>query len=180
METIEAIKTRRSIRRFKQDRVPLDLLKQFVEAGIWAPTGGNRQYWKYIVIEDPEVAKKVKRVSPMVWGECPAAILVCYDFEKGTLSKEGLLSSDDPSISSEFAGFPSQNIGLAAHALGLGSCAIGGFNKSAVTKILDIPDSMEPVLLIVLGYPDESPEPKKRRPFSEITYLNSCNNPWEG
>jgi nitroreductase len=56
---------------------------------------------------------------------------------------------------------------------------VGGFNREAAIEILDVPDYVWPMLLITLGYPDEEPEAKPRRPMSEVAYLNSCNNPWE-
>lgn len=173
METLEAIKTRRSVRRYKPDPVPLDLVKKIIEAGQWAPTGASKQYWKFIAVTDPKVMKMILRTSPMVWGASPAAIFVCKDLARAgidELQKRG---------SGEACGFPSQNVMLAAHALGLGTCAIGGFNREAAIDILDVPDDVWPMLLITLGYPDEEPEAKPRRPKSEVAYLNSCNNPWE-
>jgi hypothetical protein len=76
------------------------------------------------------------------------------------------------------SGYPSQNIMLAASALGLGTCAIGGFNREAIIKILEIPDNLEPILLITVGYPNETPKPKPHQPLTEVAFLNSCNNPW--
>lgn len=163
METLDAIRDRRSIRRYKPDPIPLDIIEKIINAGRWAPTGGNRQYWKFIVVTDPNLMKNVKRISPMMWGESPVSILVCLDLNLGNRA--------DP-------GFASQNIMLAAYALGLGTCAIAGFNRAAIKNLLCIPDDMEPKLLISLGYPDESPKPKPRRPIHEIAYLNYCKNPW--
>jgi len=171
LDLLSAIRERRSIRSYKPDPVPLEMMEKLIDAGRWAPTGGNRQYWKFIAVTDPGVMKMVKRVSPMMWGESPAAILVCLDLDRSSLSEEARRGYG------ELAGFPSQNIMLAAHALGLGSCAIGGFNRQAVREILDVPDDMDPLLLITLGYPGEAPEPKPRRPLSEIAYLDSCKNP---
>ena len=98
-----------------------------------------------------------------MWGQSPAAIIVCLDLNR---------------IKRGDAGYTSQNIMLAAYDLGLGTCAIGGFNRKAIKKLLNIPEDMEPKLLISLGYPDESPDQKPRRPMSEVAFLNSCKNPW--
>lgn len=172
MDVLSAIRDRRSIRRYRADPVPLETIERLLDAGRWAPTGGNRQYWKFIAVTDPGVMRMIKRVSPMMWGESPAAIFVCLDLDRSNLSEEARRGYG------ECAGFPSQNIMLAAHALGLGSCAVGGFNRRAVKEILDVPDDTDVQLLITLGYPDETPEPKPRRPMSEVAYLDSCNNPW--
>lgn len=172
MDISNLIKNRRSIRRYKTDPVPIELIEEIIDAGRWAPTGGNKQYWKFIVVDDEKVMKMVQRVSPMFWGEAPAAIFVCLDLTRSTMSEEARKGHGN------VAGFPSQNIMLAAFALGLGTCAIGGFNKLAIREILDIPKDLDPILLITLGYPDEDPPKKPRRPMSEVAYLNSCNNPW--
>jgi len=131
MNIFDAIRGRRSIRRYKREKVPLELIEQIIEAGQWAPTGKNLQYWKFIAVTDPCLMKMVKTVSPMLWGESPAAILICLDLKLTTpLLHEGV-------ISSELAGFPAQNMMLAAHALGIGTCAIGGFNREAVKELLE-------------------------------------------
>ena len=170
MDILDAIRNRRSIRRYKPDPVPLDLMEKIIDAGRWAPTGANRQHWKYIAVTDPKVMKTVKRVSPMMWGEAPAAVFVCLDLTRSRMREEARTGGA--------AGFPSQNIMLAAYALGLGTCAIGGFNRRAAREILDIPDDMDPLLLITVGYPDEEPEAKPRRLMSEVAFLDSCRNPW--
>jgi len=74
-------------------------------------------------------------------------------------------------------GFAAQNIMLAAHALGIGSCAILGFSRTAIRKILDIPEGLEPSLLIALGYVADVPKPWPRRPWTETVFLNSGNIP---
>jgi len=159
---LETIAKRRSIRSFTDKSVSLDDLKKLVTAAKWAPTGSDRQQWKYVIIHDADVLKKVIMASPLLRGKPTAAILIC--FEKASGGEWEI-------------GFPAQNIMLAAHALGIGSCAILGFSRTAIRKILDIPEELEPALLISLGYPTDVPEPWPRRPWSESVFLNSCKNP---
>ena len=170
MDVIEAIERRRSIRRYKDDPVSLELMEKLIEAGQWAPTGANRQHWKFIAVTDPRTMKMVKRVSSMMWGESPAAILICRDLTRSKMPPEAWTG--------DAAGFPSQNIMLAAYSLGLRTCAIGGFNRKAIRDLLEIPDEMAPLLLITVGYPDEKPEIRPRRAMKEIAYHNSCKIPW--
>jgi len=158
----EAIAERRSIRSFTDKPVALEDLKKLITAAKWAPTGSNRQPYKYVIIQDPEVLRKVIMVSPLLRGVPTAAILVCLEKAIG------------PAMD---VGFTAQNILLAAHALRIGSCAIAGFSHTAVRKILDVPEELEPTLLISLGYAAEMPKPWPRRPWSETVFLNSCNNP---
>jgi len=73
-----------------------------------------------------------------------------------------------------------QNILLAAYALGLGSCPIKSFAASAVKEILNIPEGVEPELIVAIGYPDESLKPPPRLPVSEVTYLNRYSEKWLG
>ncbi len=65
-----------------------------------------------------------------------------------------------------------QNILLAAYALGLGTCVVKSFSHAAMKEILEIPEGIEPELLVVVGYPDDAPAPPRRTPLKEITYLN--------
>jgi len=160
---LETIAGRRSIRSFTDRPVSLDDLKKLVTAAKWAPTGSDRQQWKYVIIHDPDVMKKVIMASPLLRGKPTAAILICLEKERGSAGE---------------IGFPAQNIMLAAQALGIGSCAILGFSRTAVSKILDIPDKLEATLLIALGYATDLPEPWARRSWSQTVFLNSCNNPW--
>ena len=67
---------------------------------------------------------------------------------------------------------------MAPRATNDSECAVGGFNKQFAIDILNIPEELWPMLLITVGYPDETPEVKPRRPMSEVAYLDSCNNPW--
>ena len=159
----EAITERRSIRSFTDKSVSLNDLKKLVAAAKWAPTGSNRQQWKYVIINDPKVMKKVIMISPLLRGKPTAAILICLEKARG----------------GGRVGFPAQNIMLAAHALGLGSCAIGGFSRTAGRKIIDIPLELDAQLLIALGYAADVQEPLPRRPWSETVFLNSCSNPYE-
>ena len=159
---LETITQRRSIRSFTDKPLALEDLKKLVTAAKWAPSGSNRQPYKYVIINDPEALKKVVMVSPLLRGIPTAAILICVEKAIGSAMD---------------VGFPAQNILLAAYALGIGSCAIAGFSRVAIRKILNIPEALEPTLLISLGYAADVPKPWPRRPWSETVFLNSCNNP---
>jgi len=159
---LDAIAKRRSIRSFTDNPVSLDDLKKLVTAAKWAPTGSDRQQWKYVITQDPDVLKKVIMASPLLRGKPTAAILICLEKARGGESD---------------IGFTAQNIMLAAHALGIGSCPIAGFSRTAVRKILDIPEELEPTLLISLGYTTDVPQHWPRRPWSESVFLNTCKNP---
>jgi len=171
----EAIKGRRSVRKYKSDPVPEELIEEILEAGRWAPSGGNVQPWEFIAINDPKILDMIRKVSPGFFGGAPLAILVCSDRERarrlgGPLGESYLAAVD--------CAMAVQNMLLAAYALGLGSCPVKSFSQAAVKEILKIPDNLETELLIALGYPAQKPSPPPKRPLSEIAHLNEYGAKW--
>ncbi|MBS7637596.1 nitroreductase family protein [Candidatus Bathyarchaeota archaeon] len=166
MDVMDAIRTRRSIRRYKAGEIPDDDIIKILDAARWAPSGGNRQPLTYVYVKDPQVLRMVKNCSPGFYGDAYSAIVI------GAQGRLGYIELLD-------AGFAAENILLAAHSLGIGSCAIASFNRDAIKKILNAPEDWEPILLISLGYPDGTPRPPPRKPLSEVVYINSFGNRWE-
>lgn len=169
MNVFEAIKGRRSIRKYKTKPVDRELVKKLLEAARWAPSAGNIQPWLFIVIDDPNFLEAIRMVSPGYFGQAPLAILICSNKEKahkigGTLGRDYLTIAD--------CAMAAQNILLAAYALGLGTCVIKSFSHTAIKEILEIPEGIEPELLVVVGYASETPNPPPKLPLSDIVYLN--------
>lgn len=169
MDVFEAIKGRRSVRKYKPELVPEDLVKKILEAAVWAPSGSNIQTWNFIVIKDKKVLDMVRKISPGYFGDAPLAILVCSDKERayklgGKLGRDYLTVAD--------CAMAVQNMLLAAYASGLGTCVVKSFSSTAIKHILEIPEGIEPELLVIVGYPDQLPKLPSRRPLQEITYLN--------
>lgn len=169
MDVFEAIKGRRSVRKYKPEPVPEDSVKEILEAAVWAPSGSNIQPWKFIVIRDKKVLNMVRKISPGYFGGAPLAILVCSDKERayklgGELGRDYLTVAD--------CALAVQNMLLTAYASGLGTCIVKSFSSTAIKHILEIPDGIEPELLVIVGYSDQSPKPPLKRPLQEITYLN--------
>jgi len=169
MDVFEAIKGRRSVRKFKLKGVERELTEKLLTAACWAPSGGNIQPWKFIVVEDRTILDMVRKISPGYFGETPLAILVCSDkvraHKVGGLMGRDYLSVVDCAMATE-------NLVLAAYALGLGACIVKSFSYVAIKEILEIPQGIEPELLVVVGYPDATPAPPRRIPLKENTYLN--------
>ena len=176
MEVFEAIKGRRSIRKYKDEPVSTELIEKILEAGRWAPSGSNIQPWEFIVINDTKILDMIRKFSPGYFGGAPLAILVCSDRERarklgGSLGQSYLAIVD--------CAMAVQNMLLAAYALGLGSCPIKSFSEIAVKEILEIPNNIEPELLIAIGYPAEKPSPPPKRSLSEIVHLNKYGVKWK-
>jgi len=169
MDLNEAIRRRRSIRRFTGQSVALDRLVELVRAGIWAPTAGNVQSWRFVIVNDKGVLDRIKAVSPGMLGMPTALIVICQDkdlaFQKGSM-----LGRDVGSVMD--AAMAAQNIMLAAHASGLGSCAVLSFHAETVRRFLDMPVSVRPELLITIGVPATCPDPPKRE-VNGIAFVNS-------
>lgn len=169
MNILEVIQGRRSIRSFKQEPIDKEILKNIIiQAAIWAPSAGNSQVLRYIVINDDVLLHKIELVSPGLSGNPPALMVVCQDSNeaqlKGGLQGPKFLAIADASMSS-------QNIMLYAYSIGLGTCVIASFHSKAVQKILDLPQSIIPIFLISVGYPEYSPKKAPSR-NKEIIWFN--------
>jgi len=169
MDVFEAIRDRRSVRKYKAEPVLDNLVKKLLEAAVWAPSGSNIQPWNFIVIKDRKVLDMVRKISPGYFGDAPLAILVCSDKERA-FKLGGELGRDYLSVAGCAAAV--QNMLLAAYASGLGTCVVKSFSSTAIKHILEIPTEIEPELLVIVGYPDQSPKPPSRRQLREITFLN--------
>ncbi len=169
MNILEVIQRRRSIRKFKQEPIDTETLKNIIiKAGIWAPSAGNNQILRYIVINDDILLHKIELVSPGLSGNPPALIVVCQDLNESKL-KGGLQGPKFLAVAD--AAMASQNIMLYAHSIGLGTCVIASFHSKAVQKILNLPQSMIPIFLISVGYPEYFPEKAPAR-NKEVIWFN--------
>jgi nitroreductase len=160
MDLLKAIKERRSVRKFERRPVLPEVLRQLVETSCWAPTGGNRQTWRFVIVTDERRLAKLRMVSPGLIGEPPAAIVICEDLG-GSLE---LLGESDASVSTTMdAPMAAYAMTLAAYAEQLGSCIVASFHKAAVRRLLHLPDEVVPVLIVTVGYPAKTPNPPRRR-----------------
>ncbi len=156
MDLFEAIKNRRSVRRFEDKPVPEEIIREIVEAGQWAPSACNRQAWKFIAVDSAEVKEKLMRETTAHFVKnVPLLIFVVYSNRTDNLEyKDHLLS----------AAMAAQNMQLAACSLGLGTCCVNNLPvKSRLRKILNIPRSYDPVAMLCVGYPKAVPKPMKRK-----------------
>jgi len=194
MDVLEAIKSRRSIKKFRPDPVERDKIEKVIEAGLWAPSGQNQQPCRFIVISDKELLDEVEaelyRVCSVVKKLRPVAALLRPELrgEKGKRAVKSIRErafhgapvlimigamKDSSSTYHKDSAMAAQNMMLAAHALGLGSCYmgwIGALNQSAaMKKKLGIPPGFEITGGIVLGYGDVTPKPPPRKTIEETT-----------
>ena len=152
MDTLEAIRTRRSIRRYKAQAIREAELRTIVAAGMSAPSAGNEQPWHFIVIKDRRLLEAIPRLNPYaaMARDASVAILVCGDLRLERF--KGFWVQDCAAAT--------QNMLLAAHALGLGAVWTGIYplpdRVEGFKKLFNLPEDVIPFALIPLGYPDQA------------------------
>ena len=167
LDFYEVIRTRRSIRSYKPDPIPEEVLTRVLDAARIAPSGSNRQPWKFIVVKDEELKRRIAKAchSQMFIAEAPVVIVACgynIHYNRGEYMGDFSMLVD---VSIAFT-----HLILAARAEGLGTCWIGSFNNEEIKRILSIPEEVNVVAITPLGYPkdEEFREPGPRKPLSEI------------
>ena len=175
LELITAIKGRRAVRRFREEPISLEHLKKILEAGIWAPSGSNIQAWEFILVTDKENIEKIKLISPGLFDNPQALIVLCIN--KKRAEKGGRLGENTALMDISMA---AQNMMLLAYSLGIGSCPVVSFNKTAIRELLNIPEHVDPVLILSFGYPKFWPKAPRRRPLKEVVHVEEYGKHFEG
>jgi nitroreductase len=160
MSVFDAIKDRRSIRTYKDEDIPKDRLDKLMEAARLAPSAGNRQIWKFIVVENEQIKKQLVTACNNQAFVGTASLVIA-----GTGDSDQKWHQVDLAIALE-------HIVLEAVELGLGSCWIGAFNEEEVKRILKIPQDKKVVALLTVGIPAESPATRPRKAQEEIVAFN--------
>lgn len=165
MEVLEAIKSRRSVRKYKSTPVPEGILKEVLSAARMAPSGVNAQPWKFIVVTDEELKLKLVQAckGQKFIAEAPIIIVGCGFPDDAYATVGGYMNCHviDVTIALD-------HLIMAATSAGLGTCWIGSFKEEKVKEVLDIPSDARVVALTPLGYPDESPSKTSRKDLAEL------------
>jgi nitroreductase len=164
MRVFEAIRARKSVRSFLDKPVEDEKLLVVLEAGRIAPSAGNRQEWRFIVVRDNKLRTRLGEAAngQSFVGRAPVVIVACAE------SDGNIMSCGPPSYLIDVA-IALDHISLAAVELGLGTCWIGAFNEKKVKEILAIPDEIRVVELMPLGYPiHQLVKEKSRLPLKSI------------
>jgi nitroreductase len=187
MKTLEVIEARRSIRKFSECPVPRETLETILRAGIQAPSGKNRQPWRFVVVEaarDEMVTVmrrgiEVRREEGIDLGSspwtlevivrAPVTVFVFNPYAESAVIFEPILDGPMNAVDIQSVGAAIQNICLAATELGLGSLWICDvyYAYAELCEWLGEPGQM--IAAVSLGYPDESPGPRPRKPLEEVT-----------
>jgi len=171
MDTLQAISSRRSIRKFKDAPVEWYLIGKVLWAGTHAPTAGNLQDFRFMVVTNPDLKKGLAEAAlEQHWiSQAPLIIVVFAEFIK-TKRFYGVRGERLYTIQDCAAAI--QNMLLAAHDLGLGTCWVGAFDEDKVNAVLGIPDYARPQALIPIGWPDEAPPEPAKYKMENFIFLN--------
>ena len=164
------IKTRRSVRRFLKKPIPDDVLDRVLEAAWIAPSGGDRQPWRFVVVKDEEKKEKIARAcyEQGFVAEAPVVLVCCavkcssgYEPWRDEAGRRDAVIATDHLI-------------LAARNEGLGTCWVGAVHDKQVKKIVKVPDAVDVVMVVPLGYPASKTgfrEAKGRKPLKEMCFF---------
>ena len=164
MNVFEAIRKRCSVRSFLDRPIDEAVLISVLEAGRLAPSAKNRQEWRFIVVKDSELRRRIGAAAngQSFVGEAPLVVVAC------AVVDGYVMSCGQPSYPIDVA-IALDHISLAAVELGLGTCWIGAFNEDKVKEILEIPEEVRVVELMPIGYPvHQNKREKNRLPLSKI------------
>ncbi len=159
---LKAIFERRSIRHFEDATVDRNIILQALKAASWAPSGLNNQPWRFALVQDPEIKEKLAALTRYSTILKSAAVLIpvfldneaCYDRTKDCQAMGGCL----------------QTLLLALHSLGLGAVWIGEIlkNKEKVRDIMKLPERLELMAVVAVGYPSRTGQSSHRKPVEEL------------
>lgn len=196
MEVMEAVRARRSIRRYLDRPVPQEMIEEVLEAARLAPSASNLQTWRFKVVTDGDTRGALRRAAfnQAFVERAPVVIVACADFEafgeRAKRSLELLRSGVRPSLSMLLrsvrgaggeddeekqvinavvnVSIAVEHMVLAATSLGLGTCWVRAFQPEKVAEILSLPPHCPPLALLPMGYPAEDPAPRSRKTREEI------------
>lgn len=176
-DLMDVIRKRRSIRNYEQKEVPRDVLQTILEAVQYSPSWANTQCWEVIVVTDPDVKQQlqeaVPKVNPAHKSITAAPVILALCARKGTSGYyKDVVTTQFGDWFMFDLGLAAQSICLAAHSLGLGSLIVGLYDHARTKAVLGVPEGIEQVSLITLGYASKVPSPPKRRDISEFTHEN--------
>jgi len=200
MDVSEAIKKRRSIRKFKPDPIPEEKIRLLLESARLAPSGTNTQPWRFVVIKDNDTKKKLQEAAhnQRHIGRAPVIIVCCADLkafkefpervdeliESGALPERTreifipYLSKGMDTVTKDAlmvaaaanVAIAVEHIVLQAVEIGLGTCWVRWYEDNKVKEILDIPEHVEVMALLPIGVPDEDPSRRPRLELDQLVY----------
>ena len=166
MDVVDAIRARRSIRKYESKSIPDEVLKELLDSARLSPSSSNLQAWEMVVVTD---RGKLAEIVPVAGGQ--EFVGECSAFLVGVTESDTSYSAVDVAIALD-------HLSLRAVELGLGTCWIGDFDPGALKKMLGIPDGRGVPICMTLGYPAHAPSARSRKAASDLFRSNDWDTPW--
>jgi nitroreductase len=169
LDVFEAIMKRRSIRAYASEEVSEEEVERLIEAARWAPSAGNIQPWEFVIVKNAETKRRLAgaALNQTFIQEAPVVIVVCADVGR---SSWGYGSRGASLYCLQDTAAATENMLLAATALGLSTCWVGAFHEDEVAKVINTPRNVRPVVIIPVGHGAEKPRAPRRRSLEEIVH----------
>lgn len=170
MQLSEAVKKRRSIRKFSDKKVSDGQIKKLLKAASWAPSAGNLQSYFLFVVRDQEIKEKLAAASlgQSFVAKASVVFVSCSDLERSAFRYDqrgkDLYALQDATLAI-------YNLWLAAVNMELGAVWVGAFDEEKISQILNLPPNLKPIAILPVGYPVESPSPPPRKKIEEISRI---------
>lgn len=175
MDAIECIKTRRSVRRFKDQPIPFELIGNILESARLAPSAGNIQEWNFILVTEYKTRESIAMAACMqTWmNDAPVHIVVCSNPNK---SERFYGDKGEKMYCIQNSAAAIENMLLAAHAQGLGACWVGACDEDQVRRAVGIPSNIRVMGIIPIGYSAEEPRMPDKYPLTDVVFIEKWGN----
>lgn len=176
MNTSDCIKTRRSIRNYKEDQIPQEVIKEVVDLARFAPSWKNTQIARYYVVQDAALKQHIAEncmrgfaFNTSTLTKAPALVVLAYVEKRSGFNRDGSFCTPKEDRWEMFdAGIATQTFCLAAHEKGLGTCIMGIFDEAAVAEAISLPEGQKIGAVISIGYPAEEPAAPARKEVEQL------------
>jgi len=184
MDVMDAIRNRRSIRHYKKDPIDDETVQAVLDAANWAPSWGNTQCWRFIIVRDAQTRaavadslfkvmvdnELVANAATSAIKQAPVLVVVCAEKGKAGYGPDDVPVTDKGDWYMFDIALAMENMVLAAHAMGLGTVIVGGFDARKIAELLEVPDKMHVVTMTPLGIPEHKGQISPRIGLTGVIY----------
>jgi albonoursin synthase len=170
LDTLRLIQTRSVVRSYTSAPVSDGAVEQMVSAMLAAPSASNKQAWGFVIVRNPVNVRRIRAFSPGIAGIPALIVVACFDHAR---------FADCPRMNPLgrlCVAMAVENLLLATHTLGLGACPISSFQPGPIRRLLNLPDHLEPLLVVPVGHPERPPQASHRRNKEEVISYESWGN----
>jgi nitroreductase len=172
VDVFEAIKKRRSVRAYTSEKVSEEDVERLIEAARLAPSAGNIQPWEFVKVTNAETKRRLSDAAlhQTFIEKAPVVIVVCADVAR---SSWGYGSRGTNLYCLQDTAAATENMIVAAQALGLATCWVGAFHEDEVAGVINAPRNVRPVAIVLVGRPAEKASTRTKRSMSEILHYET-------